>query len=166
MLLLWLHSRPALSELFNNIVDHTRHDIGCIFSQHFPNGVFPNGNCLETALADFGVGIPETVRRVRPGLTDSDAILLAVEDGFTSRSLPTNRGAGLNYLLRIATVQNGGYVTIFSGNAIVKFSRAEDGSVRSFVRDDAVFCPGTVIEIKLRRDGFDVIEGDEEDLEW
>ena len=91
--------KTCLSELFNNIADHTRYDIGGVFSQHFPRGNFPTGNCIETAVADFGMGIPESVRNVRAGLSDSQAILLSVQEGFTSLSTPRNRGAGLGHRL-------------------------------------------------------------------
>lgn len=158
--------KTCLSELFNNIADHTRYDIGGVFSQHFPQGNFPRGNCIETAVADFGIGIPVSVRKVRAGLSDGEAILLAVQEGFTSRSTRRNCGAGLDYLLRTVVLANGGWVTIFSGNAIVRFCKGLDGTVSSRVTEGTGFSPGTLIEIKLPADSIVAVADEEEVLEW
>ena len=86
----------GLKELFNNIDDHTKFEHGCVFGQWHPKE-----NKIIITIADFGLGIPETVRRVQPNLDDTAAILKAAEDGFSSMSLPTNRGAGLHLLFSI-----------------------------------------------------------------
>src|SRR5271165_1740925 len=95
--------QTCLTEIFNNIKDHSALDIGCIFVQHFPNI-----HVINISIADFGVGIPSTVRRVRPGLTDVRAIVAAVQPGFTSGTLPSNRGVGLHYLLSSVVLENKG----------------------------------------------------------
>lgn len=157
--------KTCYSELFNNISDHTRLDIGCIFSQHFPNGAFPKGGCIETAIADFGVGIPASVRQKIPEVSDANAILKAVEEGFTTKGVPGNRGAGLNYLLQRVVLGNGGHVTIFSGYAIVRFANLR-GEIVPTVTADGGFSPGTLIEVTLRADTFREIEEEEGDVEW
>ena len=71
--------KACISELFNNIQDHTQYEIGSIFVQHFPHY-----STIGISLADFGLGIPEKVRVKLPDLTDDAAIIQAVEDGFTT----------------------------------------------------------------------------------
>ncbi|MEE1611862.1 ATP-binding protein [Microvirga sp. CF3016] len=138
--------RICLSEIFNNIKDHTAHDVGSIFVQHFPNS-----NTVSIAVADFGVGIPETVRRIRPELSDNAALVQAAQEGFTSRSTHQNRGAGLDYLMRAVVLANGGFVTIYSRRGAVKFSRGASGLQAEPIPGGG-FCPGTTIEVHIRTD--------------
>ena len=69
--------KTCLSELFNNIADHTDSGLGSIFAQWYPNE-----RNLEVCIADFGQGIPATVGRVVDGLSDSEAISRALRTGF------------------------------------------------------------------------------------
>jgi hypothetical protein len=82
--------QACVSELFNNIKDHSTTELGSVFVQHFPQR-----SEVNLAIADFGRGIPDVVRDVIPGLSDVEAICKAVEENFTSRSTPGNKGAGL-----------------------------------------------------------------------
>jgi hypothetical protein len=72
--------KSCLSEIFNNIQDHTRYDIGSIFVQHFPGE-----NRVEIAVSDFGLGIPENVRKQLPDLNDAQAIIKATEQGLSNQ---------------------------------------------------------------------------------
>lgn len=150
----------CISELFNNIKEHTRHDIGSIFVQHYPNE-----KRIIVVIADFGVGIPETARRVDPNLSDTDAVISATKEGFTSKSVSTNQGYGLDILLKFVVERNKGEVTIFSRKAIVRFKPSEAGFETSAMSETG-FCPGTTIEIKLRTDTLVEAQEDEEDFEW
>jgi anti-sigma regulatory factor (Ser/Thr protein kinase) len=152
--------QAAIFEIFNNIKDHTEFDVGSIFVQHFPRE-----NSVRISIADFGVGIPATVRRVRPGMSSNGAIIEACKPNFTSQSVPGNRGVGLDYLLQTVVEKNGGSVTIFSLNGYVKFSRV-NGSVISTPVEARGFCPGTTFDIDLKTDTIEVLSDDEEDLTW
>jgi anti-sigma regulatory factor (Ser/Thr protein kinase) len=94
----------CISEIFNNIQDHTNFDIGSIFAQHFPKE-----KMISISVSDFGDGIPHVVRTKLPNLSDSAAILTAVE-GFTTKSNPRNQGAGLAYLLRTVALGHPGFI--------------------------------------------------------
>jgi hypothetical protein len=118
------------------------------------------------SLSDFGLGIPAKVRKVVPNLSDPQAIEKAVQEGFTTKSRVTNKGFGLDSLLKTAVIRNGGEVTIYSGNGIVRFFRRNEMSWRSFVFKDVGFCPGTTIDISLRTDAIEVLPEEREDLEW
>lgn len=152
--------RAVISELFNNIKDHTTLDIGSIFVQHFPNK-----KRVVIAVSDFGAGIPSTVRNSLPSATDSEAIIQAVQEGFTTRSIPTNQGVGLDLLLKTAVAENRGTVTIYSLGGIVMFSKAGT-RIRPYVFPQVGFCPGTTIEISLRTDTIQVLPDESEEMAW
>jgi anti-sigma regulatory factor (Ser/Thr protein kinase) len=152
--------KTCLSELFNNIQDHTQFDIGSIFVQHYPNE-----NRVSISLSDFGLGIPAKVKETVPNLSDSAAIIQAVQEGFTSRSTPGNAGLGLDYLLRTVVGTNNGTVTIFSLGGIVQFRR-NDGKICPIIAKNVGFCPGTTIDINLRTDLIEWIPQEREELEW
>lgn len=153
--------KACVSELFNNIQDHTRFDIGSIFVQHFPKK-----NSVMLSLSDFGLGIPSKVRETVAGLSDPEAILKAVEEGFTSKSTQGNKGIGLDYLLRVVVLGNGGTVTIYSGEAMVRFSISADNKIEPYIFKDVGFCPGTTIDIQLRTDKFISVPDEPEELRW
>jgi anti-sigma regulatory factor (Ser/Thr protein kinase) len=167
----WLSSRTGyprgafdeiqvcISELFNNIRDHTQLEIGSIFAQHFPTK-----KEVRFAVADVGFGIPDTVRRKVQGLGDAAAIIQAVEEGFTTKSLPTNQGAGLAHLLRIAVLLYGGKVTIYSGRSMVTFFGL-NGQI-AYHPFDVGMSPGTLIEIVLPTERLKIDQDAREDLEW
>lgn len=152
--------RACASELFNNIADHTQSDIGGIAAQHFPQL-----NRVEIAIADFGIGIPGTVRRIREDVADADAIMLACQQGFTTRSTPRNRGAGLDYLLSVVGA-NRGTLSIFSGNATVCYASCDDGSMVPSASPMVGYCPGTLIQIEFRTDLIVPVPDEEEFFEW
>ncbi len=151
--------KTCLQELFNNISDHTIHDEGCVFGQWYPNI-----NEIIVSIADFGIGIPENVRKVVEGVSDNECILKAAEDGFSTKSLPTNRGAGL-YLLLLNVVQRfHGKVSIRSGAGYVEFVN-EDGNIYSRAHTQCGFCVGTTIDIVLDTSRIPCAD-EEEDFEW
>jgi len=103
------------------------------FIQHFPQE-----KLVTISMSDFGLGIPSRVREKVENISDSEAIIRAVEEGFTTKSRPTNKGIGLDYLLKAVVLNNGGQV--YSNEAIVKFDR--DGTaIRPTVLPDVGFCP-------------------------
>ena len=152
--------KTCISELFNNIKDHTANPIGSIFAQHYPKL-----NRVSVSVGDWGIGIPATVRTKAPTLTDSDAIRQAVVEGFSAKTQPNNRGAGLSLLLDKVVGQNGGDVTIYSGRGIVRFEPAGT-FIQYHTFPETGFCPGTTLEINLRTDTIEAIPDDREDLTW
>ena len=51
--------QSSMAEIFNNILDHSRHDIGSVFGQYFPNR-----NQIIIAVSDMGLGIPANVKKL------------------------------------------------------------------------------------------------------
>jgi hypothetical protein len=150
----------CLAELFNNIQDHTRYEIGTIFAQHFPRE-----NKVYVTLSDMGIGIPGNVKALLPQLTDYEAIVKATEEGFTTKTTPRNQGIGLDYLLKEVVGRNRGSVTFCSGYSIVRFEPYGDGMWHQQLWSTG-FCPGTTIDIVLRTDTIVLIPDEPEDLEW
>ncbi len=148
-------------ELFNNIRDHTQFDIGCICAQHYPRD-----NQVEIAIADFGLGIPNSVRKIRPEMTeDASAITEAFVLGFTTKGHPNNMGAGLPFLRDNCVGVHGSTVTVYSGYSILTHYR-QNGVIQSTPQKSENFCPGTVISIILNKGSLDLSEAGLSDLDW
>ena len=150
----------SLKELFNNIRDHSGEDIGCVFVQHYPKI-----DQIVFSISDFGVGIPSTISRVRSFRDDGDALLFACQDGTSARSIKTNMGVGLHFLIQNVVGLNGGRLNIHSGHGSVS-CYAEDGTERRVVQAPMGFYPGTLVEIRMRTDLIESVDDEREDLEW
>lgn len=149
----------CLSEIFNNIIDHSGEDVGCVFAQHYPKT-----NTVMLSISDFGRGIPANVRKVRPGISDSDAIAQAVVEGFTTKSTLRNQGAGLNVLTRYVVNQNGGKVFVQSLKGTFHALSTASGP-RHIPGRQAVSYPGTLIQFEFRTDSLEKVS-QKEAFEW
>jgi anti-sigma regulatory factor (Ser/Thr protein kinase)/anti-anti-sigma regulatory factor len=154
--------RVCLEEIFNNINDHSGEKIGCVFAQHFPT----TGN-LSIAISDFGRGIPHNVRQVRPGVTDPQALSLAIQEGFTTQSNVRNRGAGLAVLMRYVTGANGGVVLISSGRANIS-AVCDAGQTKVTARQVESSYPGTLVRVQLHTQSLQKFQADvqHEEFSW
>jgi anti-sigma regulatory factor (Ser/Thr protein kinase) len=152
--------QTCMSELFNNISDHSTFDVGSVFAQWYPQQ-----NNLKIAVADFGQGIPETVRRVEPSLSDSDAIIRAFDQGFSSQSTPQNRGQGLYYLRQNVLDHLGGKLTVRSREGAVTFGKSGN-SLTVMPYKAQGFCPGTMIEFSIDTDMIEFEEENDGDFQW
>ena len=97
--------------------------------------------------------------------SDSDAIVAAVQKGFTSQSVETNSGMGLDQLLRSVVVELGGKVIIYSGAGMVAFT-PQKGSIVTEQYRGIGFCPGTTIEIDLDPRVIPNLPDSEDELQW
>lgn len=157
-----LDIKMCFGEIFNNINDHSfaDHKTGCIFAQHYPKS-----NTVNIAISDFGVGIPNNIRKIHPSLTDSEALLKAVEEGVTSRTSPRNLGVGLYTLYKNVVEDNGGSIFIHSNYGILECINGQNGpKMNSYIKNSHY--PGTLIEVVLRTDAIINIEDDKEEFEW
>lgn len=148
--------RVSIEEILLNIDHHSQVGIGCAFAQFYPQK-----QLIKFAISDFGVGIPNTVRKKLPELDDKAAIRKACEEGFSTQSNVRNRGAGIPNLMRYVTVRNKGTVLIASGKGAVSASE-NDGSTKITARTSQGFYPGTLVQVILRTDTFDRITEDVE----
>lgn len=152
--------KMCFGEIFNNINDHAQQNIGCVFAQHYPKI-----NEIKIAVSDFGVGIPDNIRRISPGLKDHEALLKAIEDGFTSKTSPRNLGAGLHTLVANVVNDNKGSVHIHSNYGILECTYGYNGLQVQAISKDS-FYPGTFIEVVLKTDNIENLDDIEEEFEW
>lgn len=150
----------CLVELFNNVVDHSSKHVGCVFGQHYPNR-----REVVVAFSDFGIGLVARVREAESELTDDEAIIRACEEGFSTRSNPKNRGAGLRYLLDVVVLGCNGSVTISSLGGSVQF-RNFGGQVLPSTVPGIGYCPGTTIELCIPTQNIRSERDEVEDFQW
>lgn len=132
----------CVAELLNNIKDHSRQNISCIFGQYYPK----NGNYIELAISDYGIGIPASIRAAHNDLTDDvDCLQQAIKQGVSSQSTPRNRGSGLNHIINYIPKQIEGSLVIYSGCA--KLSCQNNPSEIECKSNH--FFPGTAIIINI-----------------
>lgn len=151
--------RVSLEEVLHNVRDHSGVQIGCTFAQHFPNK-----NRIQIAISDFGAGIPNVVRRMLPETSDTAALRLACQEGFTTQSNVQNRGAGLPTLIKYVTQNNGGNVLIAAGSGAISAAPTPTGlhPYRITARSTNGFYPGTLVRVILRTDQLEKAAGDAE----
>lgn len=85
----------GLTESFYNISDHSEAQ-GNAFCFLYYN---KDTEKLNVAVCDFGIGIPNCVRKVLPALNDAQAIAKAIEPRFTCQSADHNAGLGLGNIM-------------------------------------------------------------------
>lgn len=152
--------RMCLGELFNNISDHADVPTGFFFAQHFPKI-----HRVNIALADFGVGIPSRVRKELPQLDEAQALAKAFEEGFSTKTTPRNRGAGLDWLKRYVIETNGGMVSVYSHSGRLIAAHNVSGTEFKHYLGQGHF-PGVLYYIVLRTDTIEPVEETREELEW
>lgn len=133
----------CLEEIFNNIADHSTINVGCSY------GSFDQGKrVISLCISDFGIGIPANVRKKMTIGTDSGAIAMACQNGFTTQTTGRNMGAGLHVLLQNIVVRHRGFVQIFSGRGIYSCT-SERGILKTSGKTAAGSYPGTMIYMKI-----------------
>ena len=157
--------KACLMEIYNNISDHSEINIGCSCA-HFDSTL----GTLTICVSDFGVGIPNKVRTIRPNISsDAAAIALACVEGFTTQSTRGNRGAGLPNLIRSVVEVNSGDLRIFSRGGIFTSVKNSDGkrvdSRSQPTLSDAIY-PGTLIRVILYKNKFSPDDIGEKEYKW
>lgn len=113
--------RADLSETVQNVEDHARSSVGGFFSARY----FRTTGEVRVAVADRGLGIPNTLRRTHPEIrTDEECLRSVVRGQFSSRSLPRNQGLGLSNLAEHVRNLRGALV-LASGTAILEVRAGE-----------------------------------------
>lgn len=145
-----------MDEVFNNIFDHSKSPVtGYIITQYYPKY-----NMLSFSVCDFGIGIPTSINESDTDqefdFEDWEAILKALEMGFSINSTPRNRGFGLNNILEFTESSNG-RLLIISNNGIVEKKAGDKYQARI---SDFNFT-GTLIKVEVDLNTFE--EKDETD---
>ncbi|WP_270312647.1 ATP-binding protein [Vagococcus fluvialis] len=150
--------RVAVEEIFNNIMDHSSEHIGCVYGQFYPKT-----NKIVLSFSDFGIGIPKSMERNFEADNDLEYVLLALEEGKSTKSSPRNRGAGFSNIIRSLTNDNLGTVQIYSNYA--KITIEDKKIIHSELSE--IFYPGTFFNISIDVNNESLYdEEEEEDFEW
>jgi anti-anti-sigma regulatory factor/anti-sigma regulatory factor (Ser/Thr protein kinase) len=152
--------RAAIKEIFHNIHDHTALTKGHIHVQHYPKP-----KQVGITVADFGKGIPNNVRLQDSSQNDAEAIVLATQAGFTTKSKPNNMGAGLDFLVRNIT-SNKGWIGIYSFRGRVICTGLPNSEISRVSYLGQAAYPGTLIDIRLPIDKFTGDDEEEGDMSW
>ena len=127
----------SLVEAYYNVFDHADAD-GNAFSIIFYD---EETHTLSYAIADFGKGIPTSVRQFDSEVgTDVDALKWAMTDNATVRSTKRNRGFGMSNILASAKEAR-----VFSNNAL---ALKRDDKYKYISIDEFAF-PGTLIYLSI-----------------
>lgn len=126
----------SLTESYYNVYDHADAK-GIAFSMIRYNRDWDR---LSIAVCDFGVGIPNHVRRFDASVGDDDcqAIKRAMEYSFTSKSTNHNGGFGLGNI-RSSCMEND-YLRIISGKGLIV---ADKDTIKPYQLDFSF--PGTIL---------------------
>ncbi|GGI43224.1 ATPase-like ATP-binding protein [Paenibacillus marchantiophytorum] len=150
----------ALTEVFNNIIDHSESPIGgSVFAQHYPKE-----KQIILSIADCGVGIPTKMSRKfhvddkgQPLDTDAKLINFATYPRVSTKSNPRNRGVGLEVLNSIIR-NNQGRLIILSNEGQFSYN----SSTGILLSNASSHYSGTVLNLY-----FNTLEKEEEeDLSW
>ena len=144
----------ALSELINNVYDHSKSPIDCyVFCQYYRQK-----RTIVIAVADLGYGIPLTVNRFLKSqglhiLSQFAAVEWALKLHQTTRSEPHNAGRGLDIISSFVHAIDGSW-KLFSDE--VKMESSQVGN--QFLPNPIQNFTGTVIEISIKVDNLNDLE--------
>jgi anti-sigma regulatory factor (Ser/Thr protein kinase) len=153
--------KAGLGEVFNNIKDHSTVNVGCSASHYDATE-----DKITICVSDIGIGIPGRVRQKIDLASDQAAIAMACQHGFSTKTTPRNRGAGLHVLIQNVVARNHGTVIIYSGGGIYSTVHNPDGPLKGTGRAAPGQYPGTMIYMTLPRSEFVPDDIDEEEFQW
>jgi hypothetical protein len=140
--------RACTEEIFQNVKDHSGVSTGCAYA------ILDENDRLRIAVSDFGVGIPNEVRTKEPHLDDRQSLLRACEEGFSTKSQKTKRGAGLTNLINFVVGSARGNVQITSGQAhLTAAPMGGAGTVRRVSKVRPTIYPGTLVALTMSTGG-------------
>lgn len=140
--------RACTEEIFQNVKDHSGVSTGCAYASIDMN------SRLRIAVSDFGVGIPNEVRTKEPHLDDRQSLLRACDEGFSTKSQKTRRGAGLTNLINFVVGAARGNMQITSGQAhLTAAPMGGAGTVRKVSKVRPTFYPGTLVALTMSTGG-------------
>lgn len=147
-----------LDEVFNNIFDHAESPVtGYILTQYFPKT-----NILSFSVCDFGIGIPTSINnhKIKNGenpILDGDALILALNAGYSIQSTPRNRGMGLHNIKELVEDSNG-ILTIVSNNGIIQIKNRK---LKGTNASRSCF-HGTLVRVEVDMDTFESMDHEDD----
>lgn len=151
----------ALSELINNVYDHSKSPIDCyVFCQYYRMK-----KTIVIGVADLGYGIPIIVNKYLKSLdltelSQFEAVKWALKLNKTTRSEPHNAGRGLDIISSFIRAINGSWKLFSDG---VRMESSENGD--QFSANPIQNFIGTVIEISINVNNLEDLER-KDFLDW
>ena len=147
----WVHISPRLRnaivgvvwEIYDNAFEHANSSIGIYSCGQY----FPRLRILKLAVADFGIGIPENVRRyLRMQHPPALCLRWAFQEGASTKKKGTGRGLGLNFLKDFFNL-NHGKLEIYSqgGYALISDKKERFHNIKNSLQ-------GTIVNMTFRCD--------------
>ena len=142
--------KSSLDEIYINIDDHSQSN-GNAFSYISYD---ETKRFIHIAACDFGLGIPNTLRKVRTDFKDDvTALRNSLEIGVTARTHPHNRGFGLDNI--ISNLSHGGTLRIVSNKALL-FCEENKSNLDTY--EIGFNFEGTLIYLDISIDAFEKTE--------
>ncbi|WP_194976437.1 hypothetical protein [Aquiflexum lacus] len=136
----------ALSELINNVYDHSKSFVdSLVFSQFYPGS-----NEIKIAVSDLGLGIPKTVNKYfsekgKNQVSQEEGIRWALKINKTTESMPHNAGRGLDTVASFVQANKGSW-ELLSDQIRMQGNKKEN----IFTKNPIDYFIGTVIEITIK----------------
>ena len=135
--------KNSLLEAYYNIFDHAQAH-GNAFSRIQYDG---HNDKICFAVCDLGIGIVNSIRKVKPNISDVEAIQLAMQNGFSVKSRSHNMGFGLNNI-ECACTDDDNFIII--SNGVTRISK--NGNIK--IKENSFHFPGTVIYFESKLNQF------------
>lgn len=131
-----LLAKYILSELTRNTLEHASDPRGATISLSYAK----KSHTLRLGVADHGIGIPMSIRRIYPDQTDYESIITALTPGITGTTQfpggsTQNAGAGLFFVKSLAH-QLGSHFLLYSGTGLFKLLKRQ--TKRSILKSDSL----------------------------
>lgn len=149
--------RYVFSEMSRNTLEHAESPVGAFLCAQY----YKRSNRISIGIADFGLGIFNTMRKHHAVDGDSSAIRMALQPGITGTTgriggTEFNAGAGLFFTKSIAALSRNHFV-LYSGGSLFKLLKSAPGQLTlqadpAFDRhrfQDVSEWPGTAIGIDI-----------------
>ena len=141
--------RLALNELMTNAFDHSESERGCYVCAQ----TYPQKKKIRLCITDFGIGIRKALKKspdYKHLKSDEESILLAVQEGITSRQ-KTTAGYGLTHINRFMRV-NDGKMHILSGKGKIMWDYSSARKYRGKKQTMHFPFTGTIINLLINAD--------------
>ncbi|HEU4411788.1 MAG TPA: hypothetical protein VFS43_41490 [Polyangiaceae bacterium] len=152
--------RYVLVELFRNVVQHSRDPLGAVAAAQLMGPAQHRSRpMIQLAVADAGIGIPRSLHRAHPSLTDyrqalERALLPHISGTFVEGLTGSFENAGLGlYMISEMARQTGGRLLIATtGAALVLQSGGAEPANPKFLQPPGTGFPGTLVAFEIPTD--------------
>lgn len=153
--------RYVLVELLRNVLQHSQDPLGAVAAaQRMDTSTWHSGNMIQLAVADAGIGIPRSLHRAHPHLTDyrqalERALLPHISGTFEEGLTGSFENAGLGlYMISEMARQTGGRLLVATTGAALVLQRGDGVTPATprFLQPPGAGFPGTLVAFEIPTD--------------